>query len=228
MSSGDGRRKRRKRAEADGRPALVIQGGPRSGATVPVSQATTTLGRQSDNDVVLDEVAVSRYHAVIVETDTKYHLRDLGSRNGTLVNRKKIGDKDHVLKHGDVIHLGGSNVSFKFHRPGTRTVTLSAVEPASGVISIDHKARQVFVRDEELEPSMTRKEFDLLMLLDSRRGEAVSRDDIAEGVWPERSDGDVGNHEIEQCVRRVRLRIEDDPSRPVYLVTVRGFGYKLI
>ena len=74
---------------------------------------------------------------------------------------------------------------------------------------------------------MTRKEFDLVMLLDERRSEAVSRDDIAKQVWPERPDGDLGNHEIEQCVHRVRARMEEDPSKPVYVVTVRGFGYKL-
>ena len=46
-------------------------------------------------------------------------------------------------------------------------------------------------------------------------------------VWSERPEGDVGNHEIEQCVHRVRVRIEENPSRPKQLVTIRGFGYKL-
>ena len=223
----DGSRSHKNGDENDDRPVLVVQGGAESGSIVALSGSTTTLGRQPDNDVVLDEVAVSRYHAVIVVIDSEIRIRDLGSRNGTLVNRQRISKDDHALKQGGIIHLGGSNVSFRFQRAGTRTVSLSAIEPPSGVVVVDDKARQVYVRDQRLDPPLSRKEFDLLMLLDSKRGEATSRDEIAESVWAERPEGDVGNHEIEQCVRRVRVRIEDDPSRPQFLVTVRGFGYKL-
>ncbi len=67
----------------------------------------------------------------------------------------------------------------------------------------------------------------MLDLLSQKRGEACSKDDIAVVGWPERNDGDVGDQEIEQSIRRLRLRIEPDPSQPRYIVTVRGFGYKL-
>ena len=56
-------------------------------------------------------------------------------------------------------------------------------------------------------------------------GAAVSRDDVAGAGWPEREDGDVGNQEIEQCIRRIRRRIERDPSAPELIVTRRSFGY---
>lgn len=223
----DGPSGQKRTAGSDDRPVLIVQGGAESGSIITLSLSRTTLGRQPDNDVVLDEVAVSRYHAEILATPSAHRIRDLGSRNGTQVNRQRIEEGEHVLKQGDIIHLGGSNVSFRFQRAGTRTVSLSAIEPASGVVVVDPKARQVYVRDQRLDPPMSRKEFDLLMLLDSKRGEAINRDEIAASVWAEREDGDVGNHEIEQCVRRVRVRIEDDPSRPQFLVTVRGFGYKL-
>jgi DNA-binding response OmpR family regulator len=58
-----------------------------------------------------------------------------------------------------------------------------------------------------------------------QRGTAVSRDDVARAGWPEREDGDVGNQEIEQCIRRIRRRIERDPSAPELIVTRRSFGY---
>lgn len=93
------------------------------------------------------------------------------------------------------------------------------------MVVVDLKARQVYVRDQRLDPLMSRKDFDLLMLLASKRGEAINRDEIATSVWAEREDGDVGNHEIEQYVRH--FRIESDLSRPQFLMTVRGFGYKL-
>jgi DNA-binding response OmpR family regulator len=134
--------------------------------------------------------------------------------------------QDYILQHGDVIRLGGGS-GISFQHIGARTLKLSAVGASSQAIVVDRRARHVYVRGQVLEPAMARKEFDLLMLLDSRRGEAISRDEIASNVWPERTDGDVGDHEIEQCVHRVRNRIEEDTSRPIYLITMRGFGYKL-
>ena len=227
MCAEDGSQKKSRAKDTEGDPVLVVQGGLDNGATIRLSSITHTLGRHADNDVVVDEAAVSREHAIIVKGETGYRLRDLGSTNGTFVNRRKIGTDERVLTHGDVIRLGGSTTSFKFNHAGSRTITLPAVESASDAVYVDTKARQVYVLGERLDPPTSRKEFDLLMLLDSRRGEAVSRDDISVEVWPERVQGDVGNHEIEQCVRRIRVRIEQNPSKPDYLVTVRGYGYKL-
>ena len=188
---------------------------------------TVTLGRQSDNDIVVDEAGASRRHAAIRHADDGYYLVDLDSKNGTFVNNSRL-DGEHFLMHGDIIRLGGDDVSLVFKHPGgvTAELTVHDMEPEN--VSVDAKAREVWVDGNRLEPPLTRKEFDLLMLLDSRRGEAVSKDDMAAHVWSERAEGDVGDHEIEQCVRRVRVRVELNPSSPKYLVTIRGFGYKLI
>ena len=77
-----------------------------------------------------------------------------------------------------------------------------------------------------MEPPFARKEFDVLELLYKRMGEACSKDEIAEAGWPERDD--VSDQDIEQYIRRIRLRIEPDPSSPQYILNVRGFGYKLV
>ena len=76
-----------------------------------------------------------------------------------------------------------------------------------------------------MSPPLSAKEFDVLELLYMQRGTAVSRDDVARAGWPEREDGDVGNQEIEQCIRRIRRRIERDPRSPELVVTRRSFGY---
>ncbi len=195
---------------------LLMQGGPNTGETLALSTSHTTLGRHSDNAVVFDEALVSRRHAVIVETGAGFSIRDLGSTNGTYLNDERIGEDDRAIENGDVIRLGGG-----------RTMRLSTVGPATTDVVVDTRARQVYVKGERLEPPLTRKQFDLLMLLESRKGEAVSRDEIANSVWPERPQGDVGNHAIEQSVRRVRVRIEEEPSKPNRLITVRGYGYRL-
>ena len=92
---------------------------------------------------------------------------------------------------------------------------------------VDDKAREVWVYGEKLESPLSRKEFDVLNLLAHRRGQARSKDEIAAIGWPERDRGDVGDQEIEQSIRRLRLRIEPDASNPTFIVTVRGYGYKL-
>lgn len=209
---------------------LLIQGGARDGETVLMTSPVLNMGRHQENDLVIEDPSVSRRHARIVREDEQYLIRDLGSTNGTLVNSDKVTD-DRALVHGDTIQLGGSEISlvFRHFSSGARTIKVAVLEPeqSGSDVEVNQKTRQVFVHGQALEPALPRKEFDLIMLLASRRGEAVSRDEIAQNVWPERPDGDVGNHEIEQCVHRVRARIEDDTSNPAFLVTIRGYGYRL-
>ncbi len=207
-------------------PKLVLHEGSGGEASFPLTSPMTTLGRQPGNDIVLDSPVVSRRHAIIAQSDQGYAIRDLGSTNGTFVNHQRIDQGEHLLQHGDLIQLGGE-VSLVFRHAGGRTLRVSLAGGMLYPIVVDSRARQVYVRGQPLDPPLARKEFDLLMLLEARRGEAISRDEIARDVWPERPEGDVGNHEIEQCVHRLRARIEEDTSNPKHLVTVRGYGYKL-
>jgi DNA-binding response OmpR family regulator len=70
----------------------------------------------------------------------------------------------------------------------------------------------------------TRKEFDLLFLLASNAGRAFTRSELLEDVWDFAWDGDTATVTVH--VRRVREKIEDDPSSPRHLVTVWGVGYR--
>lgn len=116
--------------------------------------------------------------------------------------------------------------SLKFRTRGT-TLTLQAPVLEDGSLLVDSKSREVWVQGALLETPLSCKELDVLNLLYAKRGEACSKDDIATIGWPERNGWDVGDQEIEQSIRRIRLRIETDPSKPKYIATVRGFGYKL-
>ncbi len=92
---------------------------------------------------------------------------------------------------------------------------------------MDDKSREVWLQNQLIEPALSRKEFDVLSLLCQLRGEAISKDQLGLAGWSERPDGDVTDQDIEQCIRRLRLRIEPDPSKPEHIVTIRGYGYKL-
>jgi pSer/pThr/pTyr-binding forkhead associated (FHA) protein len=78
----------------------------------PLEKDETSIGRKADNDIQIDDAAVSGYHARIVRSRDSYledhedfFIEDAGSTNGTIVNSAQLTGQ-HLLKHGDVIRLG--------------------------------------------------------------------------------------------------------------------------
>jgi transcriptional regulator with GAF, ATPase, and Fis domain len=92
------------------RPRLVVLSGPLKDSTIPLSGGEVTIGREASNAVAITDPSVSRKHCVVREQEGKFQVRDLGSRNGTLVN----GDaaQEQWLKHGDEIAAGDSSFLF--------------------------------------------------------------------------------------------------------------------
>jgi len=90
---------------------LVIRaGGGRAGESFAVEAARLTVGRRPDSDVFLDDVTVSRDHAVIVRRGDDYYLDDCGSLNGTYVNRHRI--ESQKLGDGDELQIGKYKLAF--------------------------------------------------------------------------------------------------------------------
>jgi hypothetical protein len=91
--------------------ALVIRsGGGRVGQSFPLHGERMSIGRTPDNDVFLDDVTVSRNHAVLVNRGGEWHLDDSGSLNGTYVNRKRI--ESHRLEDGDELQVGKYKLTY--------------------------------------------------------------------------------------------------------------------
>ena len=204
---------------------LVVESGIPGVRVIPLDQPVCLLGGSPSADVFLDNPYVSRVHAQIVRD--RERIRDLDSKNGTFVNGSRLTSDGHTLRSGDMVELAEGQVRLRFQ---TRGSTLTVQTPSTldgGDLVVDPKSREVWVEGEKLESQLSRKEFDVLNLLFQKRGEACSKDEIAAAGWPERNAGDVGDQEIEQSVRRLRLRIEPDPSQPRYVINVRGYGYKL-
>ncbi len=87
-------------------PLLEIVQGPKQGAWFTVAyQKELTLGRASTNSIMLEDNSVSRSHAVLQSTGHGFTVRDIGSRNGTFLNNKKI-QGDMPVKHMDAIKVG--------------------------------------------------------------------------------------------------------------------------
>ena len=91
--------------------ALVIRsGGGRVGESFPLQGERLAIGRRPESDVFLDDVTVSRDHALLVHRADGWHLDDLGSLNGTYVNRERI--ESSRLTDGDELQVGKYKLTF--------------------------------------------------------------------------------------------------------------------
>src|SRR3990172_1339091 len=81
-----------------------------------LAKELTTIGRKPQNDIQIDNLAVSGEHAVVVSILNDSFLEDLGSTNGTLVNGQPI--KKHFLQNNDVIELGKYKLKYLHEQTG--------------------------------------------------------------------------------------------------------------
>lgn len=93
------------------RPRLIVLDGPLAGRTIPVSGETVSIGREHDCTIPLNDGGASRHHCEIRLSAGGAGIRDLGSRNGTLVNGSAI--ESVALRHGDEIRVGSSRFLFE-------------------------------------------------------------------------------------------------------------------
>jgi len=81
------------------------------GRHIPLDTPLITIGRHTDNDIILESKSVSRYHAHIKPRQSRYYLTDLASANGTTVNGQGI--TECVLHDGDIVSFGGVDMVFR-------------------------------------------------------------------------------------------------------------------
>ncbi len=91
-------------ALAPGSALLVVKRGPNAGSRFLLDQDVTTAGRHPDSDIFLDDVTVSRRHAEFRREGSGYTVHDVGSLNGTYVNRERI--EAVPLSGGDEVQIG--------------------------------------------------------------------------------------------------------------------------
>ena len=90
---------------------LVVKRGPNAGSKFVLDSEVTKAGRHPDSDIFLDDVTVSRRHAEIVHAGDGYRLRDVGSLNGTYLNRERI-ENEVPLNNGDELQIGKFKLVF--------------------------------------------------------------------------------------------------------------------
>ena len=99
-----------------GSALLVVQRGPSAGSRFLLDTDQVTAGRHPDSDIFLDDVTVSRRHAVFRRTSDGYLVQDVGSLNGTYVNRDRIDEVQ--LYGGDEVQIGKFRLVYFIGQPG--------------------------------------------------------------------------------------------------------------
>lgn len=204
-------------------PALLVwQDGDLIKNQWVLNRAPMTIGRAPECEVHMDVRWVSRVHARIHMEGAHYLLEDAGSKNGVFVNGQRVTDP-RPLEDGDRIQLA----------PGLELIFVDseATAPLPGRISqglsLDRAERQVWVNGHELMPPLSTAQYDFLALLAEEPGRVYSREEVIAAVWPGVQAEGVSDDAIDALVRRLRQRLAElDPERE-YLVTVRGYGFKL-
>src|SRR5260370_2984867 len=93
-----------------GTELLVVKRGPNTGSRFLLDSDLTVVGRRPDSDIFLDDVTVSRRHAEFYRHGSRFVVRDVGSLNGTYVNRDRI--EEVALNGGDEVPIGKSRLVF--------------------------------------------------------------------------------------------------------------------
>ncbi len=83
---------------------FVVRHGPKRGSRIALDTDEVSIGRHPDSDIFLDDVTVSRRHALVRRVGTEYHVSDAGSLNGTYVNQSRV--ESTILSDGDEVQIG--------------------------------------------------------------------------------------------------------------------------
>lgn len=115
---------------ADGTALLVVKRGPNAGSRYVLKADVVTAGRHPDSDIFLDDVSVSRRHAEFRRTSAGFEVVDVGSLNGTYVNRETIDSSE--LSGGDEIQIGKFRLVYVTGRASDNAAPGAAAGSAAG------------------------------------------------------------------------------------------------
>ncbi|MEM9775029.1 MAG: FHA domain-containing protein [Chloroflexota bacterium] len=205
-------------------PVLIMREGQLAGQRWVLENNSFLIGRGAECDLVLPERQVSRHHVRIEPADVGYELHDLGSKNGTHINGRKITGTV-PLNDGDSIQIALCVTLMFVGTEATVPLTWEDPKPEKALV-LEEEKRTVLVRGKELSPPLSLAQFRLLKLLFDADGSVVDRDSIINTVWPDTDGIGVSEQAIDALMRRLRDRLaeEDDYN---FIVTVRGHGFRL-
>lgn len=192
-------------------------------------EALELFERNSDIDVALLDVMLPGIDGFEVCRRMRLAERNVGiimlsakSQEMDKVTGLMIGADDYVPKPFSITELIARVESLRRRLDGQGRVRPKETKLFSGSFCLDTERRQFFRDGNEI--VLTQMEYQVLNFFLLNRGRPVSRDEILSAVWG--NDGFGDDKIVDVNVRRLRIKVEDDPADPRHLVAVRGFGYR--
>jgi len=187
------------------------------------TQDDIVIGRAADCEINIPVRWVSRRHAILNHKLGRFILTDGGSKNGVFLNTHRLM-KPTALEDGDVIQLA----------PGLELVYVDqeATAPLPGGqqgigLQVDQVERQVYIHGRRVHPPLSNQQFQFVSLLAQHPGRVYSRKEITSAVWQDEWAEGVTDDAIDALVRRLRLRLAKIDPNYNFIITVRGYGFKL-
>jgi DNA-binding response OmpR family regulator len=183
--------------------------------------------RDEDPDLIVLDLNLPKLNGLAVcqqiraEADTPIIILSVRDEEDDIVHGLELGADDYIVKPFSPRQLV-ARVEALLRRAGTPS--LSPAPLTAGDLTLDLSHQEVRRCDESL-PQLTRLECRLLEILMRNKNQVLPTDMLIDGVW-----GPAGGDRVmlKQLVRRLRLKIEPDPSDPAYLKTMNGIGYELV
>jgi len=191
-------------------------------------QAALRVFREEMPDLVLLDIMLPEKDGITVCRELRRHtsvpILMLTAKDGEedTVRGLEAGADDYITKPfspREVLARVGAQL--RRARGGVGPDTAGGGLLVMGELRIDPASRQAFRGDEEV--ALTRREFELLRFMAAHLGKVVTREELLREVWGYEYLGDVRT--VDVAIRRLREKVEDDPSEPRYIQTRRGVGY---
>ncbi len=206
-------------------PVLIAYNGPLDGQKWAITHEII-IGRDTDCDITIPKRQVSRKHARIFVEGKDTYIQDLGSKNGTHNNGKRI-ESPTILTDGDIIQIALAQQFVYLTTEATLPLEFAPSGKEEFALRINAKSRRVWVRNQEILPPLSAPQFHLLYLLYSNKGNVVSRQEIISKVWADDDSFGVSEQALDALVRRLRNRIASVDPEHTYIITIRGHGLRL-
>ena len=225
------------------RTVLVVEDEPSLASTLSYNLRKNGFNVMSESDGVAGLQAARRGHPDVIvldlmlpkmdglevcrrlrtESDVPILMLTAKSEEMDKVVGLEVGADDYLTKPFSMRELL-ARVKALLRRSLTRKDGDSAAEIVAGNLELDARGRTV--RRSGQEVALKPKEFDLLFFLAANAGQVFTREQILEQVWGYDFFG--GSRTVDVHTRWLREKLEDAPSRPKHLLTVRGVGYKFV
>lgn len=199
---------------------MLILRGPEGTREWPITDELV-VGRDPACDVHLADRQISRRHAIVRRGPDGYAVFDVGSKNGLWVNGLSV-EGETALSDGDEISIAARFKLFFVDAEATAPLVFE-----QRGLRIDPDTMSVYVNGEALDPPLSGPQYELLQVLYRANGTLVMRDDIIHAVWPDEDPGGVSEDALDALVRRLRLRLGEIDEEHQYIVTLRGYGFRM-